>query len=171
MSYTITVDLGDMGVSMLLRNLEKYRMKLEQNISTYLDRLAERLCELAQEGFSGAFVDVARDGSIPAGAAVTWSSAGSDTRNVMAAGGEVLFIEFGAGVSHNTAVGGSTHPKGQELGLTIGSYGPRGAQRAWLYSENGEIRWTEGTPAQMPMYNAVLKLLDEAPGIAMEVFG
>ena len=170
MSYTITVDVGDIGIGTLLRNLEKYRADLGRKLDTYLDLLAERLVELATEGFSGAYVDVSRDGVIPAGAAVTWESSGT-TRTIMAAGAEVLFIEFGAGVTHNTAVGGSTHPKGAELGFTIGSYGPRGGQRAWLYYENGGIRWTEGTPAQMPMYNAVLQLLDEAAEIAEGVFG
>lgn len=170
MSYTITVDLGDSGLGMLMRNLEKYRADLNKKMDTYLDMLAERLAELATEGFSGAYVDVSRDGAIPAGGAVSWDASGS-TRTIKAEGSEVLFIEFGAGVTHNTAVGGSPHPKGAELGMTIGSYGPRGAQHAWLYYENGNIRWTEGTPAQMPMYNAVLQLLDEAPGIAEEVFG
>lgn len=38
-------------------------------------------------------------------------------------GRELLFIEFGAGIHYNGSAGSSPHPKGNEFGYTIGSYG------------------------------------------------
>lgn len=35
----------------------------------------------------------------------------------------MLFIEFGAGIHYNGSAGSSPHPKGNEFGYTIGSYG------------------------------------------------
>jgi hypothetical protein len=80
-------------------------------------------------------------------------------------------VEFGAGVYHNGSVGSSPHPKGVELGYTIGSYGKGyGKGRAWGYYDNGELRITRGTPAKMPMYTATQSIINKAVSIAREVW-
>lgn len=88
-------------------------------------------------------------------------------------GKELLFIEFGAGVYYNGSVGSSPHPKGEEFGFLIGSYGQgHGAQKVWgYYDDSGELILTHGTRATMPMYNAFLKMYEEAPKIVKRVFG
>lgn len=81
-------------------------------------------------------------------------------------------MEFGAGVYHNGSAGSSPHPKGSELGFTIGGYGEgMGKRQTWGFYEDSELRLTHGTPAIMPMYNALKTVCDEIAGIAKEVFG
>lgn len=88
-------------------------------------------------------------------------------------GREVLFIEFGAGVSYNGSVGSSPHPKGQENGFLIGTYGMgHGSQQIWgYYADSGELVLTHGTKATMPMYNADMEIINNVVRIAREVFG
>lgn len=88
-------------------------------------------------------------------------------------GSEILFIEFGSGVSYNGSVGSSPHPKGQENGFLIGTYGMgHGSQKVWgYYADTGELVLTHGTKATMPMYEASLKIREEVVRIAKDVFG
>lgn len=89
---------------------------------------------------------------------------------IVADGKDAVWVEFGAGVYHNGSVGSSPHPKGVELGYTIGSYGKGyGKGRAWgYYDESGVLHITRGTPATMPMYNATKSIIDKAVSIARE---
>lgn len=51
---------------------------------------------------------------------------------VIAAGEDAVWVEFGAGVYHNGSAGSSPHPKGSELGFTIGGYGKgMGKRQTW----------------------------------------
>lgn len=87
-------------------------------------------------------------------------------------GREIVFIEFGSGVYHNTPPGSSSHPKGQEFGFVIGSYGQhKGVQQVWgYYDDNGDLVLTHGVMATMPMYKAVQEMYRQAPRIVREVF-
>lgn len=88
-------------------------------------------------------------------------------------GREILFIEFGAGVTHNGSVGTSPHPKGEENGFLIGTYGMgHGSQKVWgYYDDNDELVLTHGTKATMPMYKADLEIIKNVKRIARDVFG
>ena len=88
-------------------------------------------------------------------------------------GTDLNFIEFGAGVTYNTPAGSSPHPKGQELGYTIGSYGQgKGKNDSWTYySESGEWVRSYGTEATMPVYKASVEIMQNIRKIAKEVFG
>lgn len=91
---------------------------------------------------------------------------------IIANGEDAIWVEFGAGVYHNGSAGGSPHPKGSSLGFTIGGYGKgMGKKSVWGYYEDGDLRLTHGTPAVMPMYNAVKTVCDNISAIAREVFG
>ena len=91
---------------------------------------------------------------------------------VIANGEDAVWVEFGAGVYHNGSVGSSPHPKGAELGMTIGSYGNgRGSRRVWGYYDEGGLVLTRGTPAQMPMYSAAKAVCEKIDEIARRVFG
>lgn len=87
-------------------------------------------------------------------------------------GEEILFIEFGAGVHYNGTSGSSQHPKGQENGFLIGTYGMGyGSQQVWgYYADSGELVLTHGTKATMPMYKASQVIIKNVVKIAREVF-
>lgn len=88
-------------------------------------------------------------------------------------GKSILFIEFGAGIHFNTEVGTSPHPKGEELGYTIGSYGyGQGAKDFWFYTaDTGESVKSYGTEATMPMHEAEMEIIRNIEKVAKEVFG
>ena len=87
-------------------------------------------------------------------------------------GSGLLFIEFGAGISYNTPAGTSPHPKGEEFGYTIGSYGQgKGKNESWVYvADSGEWVRSYGTEATMPVYKASVEIMQNIRRIAKEVF-
>lgn len=88
-------------------------------------------------------------------------------------GKDILFIEFGAGIHYNGSAGSSPHPRGQEFGYTIGSYGQgKGKNDFWFYyADTGESVMSHGTQATMPVYKASLEIRKKILKIAREVFG
>lgn len=88
-------------------------------------------------------------------------------------GRDLVFIEFGSGIHYNGSVGSSPHPKGQEFGYTIGSYGQgKGANDYWFYyADTGESVMSRGTEATMPVYKASMEIIQNIRQIAREVFG
>lgn len=95
--------------------------------------------------------------------------------SIIVSGQQVAFIEFGAGVLLNTAKGSSLHPKGAELGFTIGSYNPNSKNAespyGWYYKdENGQKHHTRGTPTFAPLHNAEMSIIDVITLVAREVF-
>ena len=105
-------------------------------------------------------------------AQVNVSITNKNTVSVVIANGEdAVWVEFGAGVYHNGASGSSPHPKGGELGFTIGGYGKgKGKRETWGYYDNGNLVLTHGTPASMPMAKAVTTICNDIVQIAKEVF-
>lgn len=45
-----------------------------------------------------------------------------------------------------------------------------GKRKVWGFYKNGSLTLTHGTPATMPMYNAMKTVCDEISEIAKEVF-
>lgn len=87
-------------------------------------------------------------------------------------GKEILFIEFGSGVSYNTEAGQTPHPMGEKFGYLIGTYGKgNGAKQIWgYYADTGELVLTRGTKATMPMHNADMEIVSQVEKIVREVF-
>ena len=87
-------------------------------------------------------------------------------------GSGLLFIEFGAGIYYNGAAGSSPHPKGEDFGYTIGSYGQgKGKNESWVYvADSGEWVRSYGTEATMPVYKASVEIVQNIRRIAKEVF-
>lgn len=170
----IRISLSEQDIDRAIRELEQYKQEIIRKTGLLRQRVAKRISVLAQSGFNGAIVDdLTRDSG---GARKANVQVSIDERNnlsvVIAAGEDVVWVEFGAGVYHNGSAGSSPHPKGSELGFTIGGYGKgMGKRQTWGFYEDGELRLTHGTPAVMPMYNAVKTLCDEIADIAKEVFG
>lgn len=169
----IRIRLSEKDIDRAIKELEQYKREIIRKTELLRKKIAERIGTLAQSGFNGAVVDDLTDES--GGARRAEVQVSIDEREnvsvVIAAGEDAVWVEFGAGVYHNGSAGSSLHPKGSELGFTIGGYGKgMGKRQTWGFYENGELRLTHGTPAIMPMYNAVKTVCDEIADIAREVF-
>ena len=169
----IRISLSEKDIDRAIKELEQYKREIIRKTELLRTKIAERIANLAQSGFNGAVVDDLTEGS--GGARKAEVQVSIDEREnvsvVIAAGEDAVWAEFGAGVYHNGSVGSSPHPKGQELGLTIGGYGKgMGKRQVWGFYEDGELKLTHGAPATMPMYNAMKTVCDEIASIAKEVF-
>lgn len=90
---------------------------------------------------------------------------------IVADGQAVAFIEFGAGVYHNTS---EPYPNPRPSGVVgIGEYGKgKGKQQAWGYKDdNDELVITRGNPAAMPMWYASEEIKSSVLKVVREVFG
>lgn len=169
----ITVELTESGIDKAIKELEEYKKDIERKTALLQDRIAKRIEEEADKGFASAVVDdLVRGGYQKPDVTVNYTTKG-DISVVVAQGEDAVWVEFGAGVYHNGNLGSSPHPRGSELGMTIGGYGQgKGKQRSWGFKDtDGTLHVTRGTPAQMPLEKAVLSVLDELPQMAKEVFG
>lgn len=169
----IRISLSEKDIERAIKELEQYKRDIIRKTELLRTKIAERIANLAQSGFNGAVVDDLTEES--GGARKAEVQVSIDEREnvsvVIAAGEDAVWAEFGAGVYHNGSVGSSPHPKGQELGLTIGGYGKgMGKRQVWGFYEDGELKLTHGAPATMPMYNAMKIVCDEIVAIAKEVF-
>lgn len=152
--------------------IDELLVKMKKRSVTYSDTkkirraIAERLKELVEKRFKNAIVD---NQVVSTGITVDISDNG-DITTVIATGEELLFVEFGAGIYFNGSAGSSPHPKGEELGFTIGSYGKgKGAKTAWAFLRDGEVVWTHGTKAVMPVFRACEEVRREIPDIVRKV--
>jgi hypothetical protein len=168
----IRFGLSESGINKAIHQLETYKRTFSQNATTFAERIGEYLRDEIQTGFNGAIVDdLVSESPRQAQVQVSTSRRG-DTVVVVADGEDAIWVEFGAGVYHNGSKGTSPHPKGNELGFTIGTYGyGYGARKVWGYYDEGELKLTKGTPATMPMMKAVINLSENITQIAREVFG
>lgn len=169
----IRIGLSEKDIDRAIKELEPYKREIIRKTELLRIKVAERISALAQSGFNGAIVDdltVENGGARKADVLVSIDER-ENVSVVIAAGEDVVWVEFGAGVYHNGFAGSSPHPKGTELGFTIGGYGKsNGKLQTWGFYEDGELRLTHGTPAIMPMYNAMKTICDETADIAKEVF-
>ena len=163
---------------------------LKNQILEYKDSILPRKCDefvkrLAESGISVVESNVEKAGFTYDDKGI---ESGSDTEHqtyvkvdsligmsratLICEGSEILFIEFGAGVTYNGTVGSSPHPKGAENGFLIGTYGMgNGAKKVWgYYADSGELVLTHGTKATMPMLKASNEIRDNVVKIAKSVF-
>ena len=171
MAKVIKIGLNTKDLNRAIQEVEKYKQDFLRKVDIFRQRLADELADEAREGFNSATVDdLTSGGSRTPEVTVSVEDSGNITI-VLADGKDAIWCEFGAGVYHNGSVGSSPHPKGVELGYTIGSYGKGyGKGKAWGYYEDGQLKITRGTPASMPMYNAMKSVIAKAITIAREVW-
>lgn len=121
----IRIRLSEKDIDRAIKELEQYKLEIIRKTELLRKKIAERIGTLAQSGFNGAVVDDLTDES--GGARRAEVQVSIDEREnvsvVIAAGEDAVWVEFGAGVYHNGSAGSSPHPKGAELGFTIGGYG------------------------------------------------
>lgn len=174
MSTTITIDVFDLAsVDAAVRDIEAYAARVQHKTDELRRRVADLIAQDAQGVFNTAVADdLVTEGAVTGNVDVRVESNGENTTLIIASGKDAVFMEFGAGVYHNGAVGTSPNPLGAGLGFTIGSYGKgNGAKRVWGYrGEDGVVHLTHGAPASMPLYNAVQSVSRDIARIAQEVF-
>ena len=174
MSRTIHIDLLDPGsVQNAIRQLEDYKRWVQSKAEELRERIAYFIAKDASAVFNTAVAeDDMREGVITGSVEVSVDPRGDNTTVIIASGKDAVFMEFGAGVYYNGAVGSSPNPLGTGLGFTIGSYGKgNGRKEVWAYDGgDGQIHLTHGTPASMPLYKAVQSVRQDLIRIAREVF-
>ena len=178
MAKTITFSLTSTDIDRAKKDIQKYKTDFEEKVHKFRERLSKEIKDLAQSMFNSSMVDDIVSGygtSRTADVKVDYTSTG-DITIIVAEGEDAIWVEFGAGVYHNTPVGSSPHPEGSKLGYTIGGYGKGlGKGNTWGYYTNPDEKTglvlTHGTPATMPMYNAMKTVLAKSVSIAREVFG
>ena len=99
---------------------------------------------------------------------VNWFAAAYPQGNrVLIKGHDIAFIEFGAGIYHNGSV---NNPLSQavQFDASIGSYGKgHGNEPYWFIAHNLISR---GTPAYMPINNAIESIKPQIPMMIRQVF-
>lgn len=179
--YKFTTELSADGIKDLRKWLNDYRNnELPNKLQKFVKKLAEIGIPVIEKQIDEASYSYDKK----------WVRSGSDTEHqtyieitslresalatLVLQGKEILFIEFGAGISLNPSpgVGGSPHPMGSQYGFLIGTYGHGyGSRKVWgYYSETGELILTKGTEATMPMHMADLEIIDNVKRVAKEVF-
>ena len=159
----IQCKLGMQDIDRAIKELKAYKQEFLKKEKQLLERLAEIGVREASVRFTTAMYDGTNDVSVSL-----------DTTNngyaIVAKGQAVAFIEFGAGVYHNT---GEPYPNPRPEGIVgIGEYGKgKGKQKAWGYkNENDEVVITRGNPAAMPMWYASEEMKQSILKVAREVF-
>lgn len=168
----ISFTLDPSSIDKAIREVQQYKAEIARKTEQLRQRVSTLIAWRASQGFSSALVDDIINGEVRNGSVDVQVDERGGITVIIANGEDAAFIEFGAGVYYNGSVGSSPHPKGAELGMTIGSYGKgHGAKNVWGFYEDGELKLTHGTPAAMPMYNAMKEVCADIANIAKEVFG
>lgn len=172
------VDLSVKGIEKLKQDLIDYRNELPYKLTQFVKELAEVGIPVIDSNMAEANYTFEENG-IRSGADtshythIKLNSFGTYAQaTLIVEGRELLFIEFGSGVSYNGDVGSSPHPKGEEFGFTIGSYGKGyGARKVWgYYADTGELVLTRGVKATMPVYEADKEIINSVVKVAKKVF-
>lgn len=174
MSRTITIDIfNPASIDRAVNEIREYSRWVQRKTDELRERIAYFIAKDASAVFNTAVVDdLIGEDAVTGSVNVVVENQGNNTTVVIANGEDAVFMEFGAGVYYNGAVGSSPNPLGTELGFTIGSYGKgNGRKEVWGYrGEDGEIHLTHGAPASMPLYKAVQSVSRDIARIAREVF-
>ena len=160
---TITVKLNSKSIGSAISEIRAYKAWVERKTLELTRRLSELGAGVARVRFSGAQYDGDNDAEVSVEAI-------DRGYKIVASGGAVFFIEFGAGVYYN---GTEPYPEPRPAGVVgIGEYGKGyGKRKAWgFYDECGALVITHGTPAAMPMLHASRIMQQDMEKIAKEVF-
>lgn len=170
---TITIDIfNPASIEAAVTEIRDYADWVKRKTDELRERVAYFIAKNASAVFNTAVAeDDLWEGAITGSVDVVVEDNGNMTL-VIANGTDAVFMEFGAGVYYNGAVGSSPNPLGAALGFTIGSYGfGQGKKEVWGYmGEDGKLHLTHGTPASMPLYRALQSVVNDIEQIAREVF-
>lgn len=164
MPKIIQMNLSVSSIENAIKEVKAFRDSLDQKKDRLLEELANIGVREASVRFTTAMYDGVNDSH------VTLETI-SNGYTIVAEGRAVAFIEFGAGVYHNS---GEPYPDPRPDGIVgIGEYGKGyGKRKAWGFrNEAGELTITHGNPAAMPMWYASEEMRGKIAKIAEEVFG
>lgn len=159
----INIGLDVASIESAIKQLDRLKTEIDAKTKIVVKECVQRGAELCEQATATLpEYDVPIEGH--------WDGA---NKGDVTAGGEAVFVEFGAGVRYNGPAGSSPHPIGADFGYLIGEYGKKKGRNpeGWDYvDEAGNVVHTYGVKAQMFMYNAAKQLTEEAPEIAKKVF-
>lgn len=179
----ISFSIDASSISKAIRELQAYQKDFEEKVHELRRRIAETIRWNAEIGFSVAPPqDIFYGGTAEPNNVKVRVEERGNVSVVIADGPEAVFIEFGAGVYHNGAVGGSPHEWGAQNGFLIGTYGEgNGRKNVWALpkemwtetNKNGKPKpiLTRGTPASKPMFTGVRAACAAIERLTREVFG
>lgn len=167
--HRVSVSLGNIDDA--IRQLEEYEKKVQQNIEDFIKKLLESGVEIAKAQLVE--LDAIDTGELKNSLAYTLYK--EDNKGIIFTDCKhAAFVEFGTGVAYNGGKSGdSLHPKGGELGMTIGGYGKGkgGNEDGWyFYNADGVLCHTKGMVYRPFMFNTATELERQAVEIAREVF-
>ena len=169
---TIHIDVFDReSLESGLRELRDFRDEFQRKANLACETVAAMLADristnLSEIPYSDDVVDITTHTPMPT-IPMYASYARGNTVVVEENGGEIAFIEFGAGVYHNQ---GRTNPLSDSVSFDTspGSFGNgNGVKPFWFFEHN---KLSFGTPAYMPIYNAIEAIKPEIPTILREIF-
>lgn len=165
----INVELSVKSIDKAIQQIEQY----ERAFASKLRRFIERLGEIGIQVIDENMAQIQGDSNPEHYAYIKLNSYELYAEGTLVLQGRAIaFIEFGAGVHYNGAAGTAAYDWAAEQGYTIGSYGMGlGTHDWWFYrAETGESKRSYGTKAQMPLYKADQKILEQIRTVANEVF-
>ena len=161
-----------------IQELEKYKESLINKSELFIKRLADIGVTVAKTAIADASGDSDKDVSF----LVTINTFEGDVKGRITISstphtdkdGRVFYPhlawEFGAGIFYNN---GNINPKASEFNLGVGSF-PNQTHALndywWYRDEAGNLHFSKGTEAAMPMYKASLEMISRIEEIAKEVF-
>lgn len=170
MSKKIHMSLSEKSIRNAINEIEVYKRQFIERNEVFVRRLAELGIPVIDQNIAVAQGDSDKNHNTY----IKINSFGSYSEaKLVVEGKSILFIEFGAGIRYNGSSGTSPHPKGEEFGYTIGSYGKgQGSKDFWFYyADTGESVMSHGTEATMPVFRASQEIIQNIRRIAREVFG
>lgn len=169
MAKKIRISLSEKSIQNAINEVRKYQRELISKNEVFVRRLAELGIPVIDQNIAVAQGDSDKNHNTY----IKINSFGSYSEaKLVVEGVDLLFIEFGAGIYYNGSAGTSLHPKGEEFGYTIGSYGKgKGKNDFWFYyADTGEAVMSRGTESTMPVYKASVEIIQNIRRIAREVF-
>ena len=166
----IKVELSQLSVQNAIDELNALKSRLIDKNELFVKRLAETGVPIVDEQIALSHGDSDKEHATEIRVERGIDSAKA---TLVISGKDILFIEFGAGISYNGPAGSSPHPQGEQYGYTIGSYGKGlGRLYSWTYTdEHGNKVRSHGTQATFPVYLAGREIASQILTIAREVFG
>lgn len=167
---TIHIDLSSRSsVSNAINELNNIKKEWQRKTNLCSEMIAAALADEIQKNldaipFTDDIKDVKTHSVVPKNTVLTATAVGN---RIVISGEEVAFVEFGAGIYHNA---GANNPLSESVSFdtAIGSYGKgNGNKKYWFIAHN---LISCGTPAYMPIYNAIEAIKPQIPTLVRQVF-
>lgn len=167
---TIRIDAFDKkSVDKAISELRAVKKEWKRKADLCSEMIAAALADEIQKNLDAIFMtddlkDVKTHQATPKRSAMSATAIGN---RVVIEGEDIVFVEFGAGIYHNA---GSYNPLSEavEFDTSIGSYGKgKGNGKYWFVAHN---LISCGTPAYMPIQNAIDTVKPQIPTMLRQVF-